>query len=117
MTTILEDPRISPTNPLMDDLIPLLTTRLDAAKVSSLLNTVSDSLRPWTALWNLWDAFFTVVVHSSTQAQHLAFIGDVRAPPPDEAKEQGSAAPFGWFSGGRRSAPLVRPSGLWYSVE
>lgn len=66
MTTILEDPRISPPNPLMDDLLPLITTSIDAAKVSSILNTVNDCLRPWTALWNQWDAFFTAVVHLLT---------------------------------------------------
>lgn len=95
MTTILEDPRISPGNPLMDDLLPLLTTHLDAAKVSTLLKTVNDSLRPWTALWNLWDAFFTVVVHSSAQAQRLAFIGDVRAHPPTKPKSKGAPRHLG----------------------
>ncbi|KAK0742589.1 hypothetical protein B0T18DRAFT_328391 [Schizothecium vesticola] len=95
MTTILEDPRISPANPFMDDLFPLLTTHLDAAKVSSLLNTVNDSLRPWTALWNLWDAFFTLVVHSSTQAQHLAFIRDVRVHPPTKPRSKGAPRHLG----------------------
>lgn len=95
MTTILEDPRISPPNPFMDDLLPLLTTHLDAAKVSSLLNTVNNSLRPWTELWNLWDAFFTMVVHSSTLAQHLAFIGDVRAHPPTKPKSRGAPRHLG----------------------
>lgn len=95
MTTILEDPRISPPNPLMDDLLPLITTSIDAAKVSSILNTVNDSLRPWTALWNQWDAFFTAVVHSSTQAQHLAFISHVRAHPPTKPKSKGAARHLG----------------------
>ncbi|KAK1835692.1 hypothetical protein QBC39DRAFT_430862 [Podospora conica] len=94
MTDIFEGPEDGEENQFTEKLLPLLTTHLDEEKVSTILYAVSNRLRPWMERWNLWDALFTVVVHSPTHTQHLAFISAVRAHPPTQPKNKG--APIHW---------------------
>ncbi|KAF4768670.1 hypothetical protein N7455_012346 [Penicillium solitum] len=91
MTTILDIPGSNPPNPFSRPIQALLTPRnhpptpTPAETAADLVNTVTISSDPAHALWELWDAFFTAVVTSSTSHDpHLALLDALHAHPPTQ---------------------------------
>lgn len=94
MTTILDIPGNNPPNPFSRPLQVLLTTNdLSSAPspapalavdktVEYIVTSITASSDPAHALWELWDAFLTVVVTSTPHEPHLYFLSALRAQPP-----------------------------------
>ncbi|KAI0386662.1 hypothetical protein F5Y04DRAFT_242077 [Hypomontagnella monticulosa] len=91
MTTIFDIPGSYPPNSFMTSVQTFLTSN-DASSTPALslndaavqlVNTITNSLDPAHALWELWDAFFTAVATCSTShAPHLALLDALRVQPP-----------------------------------
>ncbi|KAF2126688.1 hypothetical protein P153DRAFT_368758 [Dothidotthia symphoricarpi CBS 119687] len=95
MTTLLDVPGSNPPNPFSTPIQAILTSfSLSSASapapapdetIEHLINIVTTSPDPATALWELWDAFFTAVVTSSaSHVPHLAFLDAMRAQSPTQ---------------------------------
>ncbi|KAL4995723.1 hypothetical protein BDV10DRAFT_202786 [Aspergillus recurvatus] len=81
MTTILDIPGTNPLNPFSAIIQALLVTP-GPDTAANLVTSVASSADPANALWQVWDAFFTAVVHSTSHVSHLALLDALRAQPP-----------------------------------
>ncbi|KAL6232016.1 hypothetical protein BDW75DRAFT_218713 [Aspergillus navahoensis] len=83
MTTILDSPGTNPRNPFSAAVQALLATP-EPETAADLVTSVTTSTDPARALWQVWDAFFTAVVHSNSHASHLAALDALCAQPPTQ---------------------------------
>ncbi|KAL5044281.1 hypothetical protein BDW71DRAFT_186320 [Aspergillus fruticulosus] len=111
MTTILDIPGTNPPNPFSAAIQALLATPKPEA-TADLVTSVTTSADPANALWQVWDAFFTAVVHSTSHVPHLALLDALRAQPPSQPNNirTGSDA-------GRRLRSSIGPDGKLHWSE
>jgi hypothetical protein len=88
MTTIFDPAGSNPPNRFSSSIHTATTsthyTKKCEETAKELVNTITTSLRPAKALWELWDAFFTAVISSTSHAPHLALLNALRAQRPTQ---------------------------------
>jgi hypothetical protein len=86
MTTILNTPGTYPPNTFLPQISATVTSRnysfLAEETAKHLVEAVTTSSDPTSALWELWTAFFEAVISSSSPDAHFALLDSIRAQPP-----------------------------------
>ncbi|RDW84197.1 DUF3632 domain-containing protein [Aspergillus mulundensis] len=88
MATFFDIPGSNPPTPFSAPIQALLASTPPSSTpdetASHIVDAVTSSPDPSSALWQLWDAFFTTVVNSASHGPHLAFLDALRAQPPTQ---------------------------------